>query len=115
MDCSLTGSSVHGILQARILERVAIPFPRGSSQPRGRTWVSAFQADTLPSEPPGKPGKTCIELAKHQIKDRRFLCGRVLVNKVSKEHLDEVHEALVLWPPDTKSQLIGKDSHAGKD
>ena len=31
MDCSLPGSSVHGILQARILERVAIPFFRGSS------------------------------------------------------------------------------------
>ena len=31
MDCSLPGSSVHGILQARILERVAIPFSRGSS------------------------------------------------------------------------------------
>ena len=31
MDCSLLGSSVHGILQARILERVAIPFSRGSS------------------------------------------------------------------------------------
>ena len=34
MDCSLPGSSVHGILQARILEWVAIPFSRGSSQPR---------------------------------------------------------------------------------
>ena len=34
MDCSLTGSSVHGILQARILEWVAMPFSRGSSQPR---------------------------------------------------------------------------------
>ena len=33
MDCSLPGSSVHGILQARILEWVAIPFSRGSSQP----------------------------------------------------------------------------------
>jgi len=32
MDCSLPGSSVHGILQARILEWVAIPFSRGSSQ-----------------------------------------------------------------------------------
>ena len=30
-DCSLPGSSVHGILQVRILERVAIPFSRGSS------------------------------------------------------------------------------------
>ena len=31
MDCSLPGSSVHGILQARMLEWVAIPFSRGSS------------------------------------------------------------------------------------
>ena len=34
MDCSLPGSSVHGILQARILKWVAISFSRGSSQPR---------------------------------------------------------------------------------
>ena len=34
------GSSVHGILQARILEWVAIPFSRGSSRPRDETWVS---------------------------------------------------------------------------
>ena len=34
MDYSLPGSSVHGILQARILEWVAIPFSRVSSQPR---------------------------------------------------------------------------------
>ena len=40
MDCSLSGSSVHGILHARILEWVAIPFSRGSSQPRDWTQVS---------------------------------------------------------------------------
>ena len=40
MDCSLTGSSVHGILQARILEWVAFPFSRGSSQPRDQMQVS---------------------------------------------------------------------------
>ena len=40
MDCSLPGSSVHEILQARILEWVAVPFSRGSSQPGGRTRVS---------------------------------------------------------------------------
>ena len=40
MDCSLPGSSVHGILQARILEWVAVPFVSGSSQPRNRTGVS---------------------------------------------------------------------------
>ena len=40
MDCSLPGSSVHGIFQARILEWVAIPFSRRSSQPRNQTQVS---------------------------------------------------------------------------
>ena len=40
MDCSLPGSSVHGVLQARILEWVDIPSSRGSSQPRDQTQVS---------------------------------------------------------------------------
>ena len=40
MDCSPPGSSVHGILQARILKRVATLFSRGSSQPRDQTQVS---------------------------------------------------------------------------
>jgi len=39
MDCSLPGSSIHGIIQARILESVAVPFSRGSSQPRDRTLI----------------------------------------------------------------------------
>ena len=42
MDCSPPGSSIRGILQARILESVAIFFPRGSSQPRDRTQVSCI-------------------------------------------------------------------------
>ena len=40
MDHSLPGSSVHGISQGRVLERVDLPFSRGSSQPRDWTWVS---------------------------------------------------------------------------
>ena len=40
MDCSPPGSSVHGISQARILEWVAISFPRESSRPRDRTCIS---------------------------------------------------------------------------
>ena len=40
MDCNLPGSLVHGILQARVLEWVAISFSRGSSHPRDRTRVS---------------------------------------------------------------------------
>ena len=39
VDCSLPGSSVRGILQAGILEWVAMPFSRGSSQPRNQTRV----------------------------------------------------------------------------
>ena len=42
MDCSLSGSSVHGIFQARVLEWVAISFSRGSSRPRNRTRVSCI-------------------------------------------------------------------------
>ena len=58
MDCGpLPCPSVHRILQARILEWVAMPSCRGSSPPRDRTPVSctALQADSLPSEPPWKP------------------------------------------------------------
>ena len=43
MDCSPPGSSVHGILQATILEWVAFPFSRGSSQPRNGTQVSRIE------------------------------------------------------------------------
>ena len=49
---------VHGILQTRILEWVAIPFSRGSSQPRDEPRSLALQADSLPAEPPGKPNKS---------------------------------------------------------
>ena len=40
MDCSLSGSSIHGIFQTRVLEWIAISFSRGSSRPRKRTRVS---------------------------------------------------------------------------
>ena len=49
IDCQLPGSSVHGILQARILEWVAMPFSRGSSQTRDRTRVS-HRSSPLPSK-----------------------------------------------------------------
>ena len=50
MDCSLPGSSVHGILQARVLEWIAILFSRGTSQPRDQLWSPASQAGSLPFE-----------------------------------------------------------------
>ena len=46
---------VHGILQARILEWLALPFSRGFSQPRDWTQVSCTAGGFLPAEPPGKP------------------------------------------------------------
>ena len=58
------GSSVHGILQARVLEWGAISFSRGSSRPGGRTLVSPLQADALPSEPPGEPRSVETEAKK---------------------------------------------------
>ena len=48
MDCSLPGSPVRGILQARTLEWVAISFSRGSSQPRDWTQVSSIAGRSFP-------------------------------------------------------------------
>ena len=64
MDCSPPGSSVHGILQARILEWVA---SRGSSQPRDRTRVSCifcFAGGFFITEPPGKLAHTQLHFFK---------------------------------------------------
>ena len=58
LDCSPPGSSVHGILQARILKWVLIPFSRESSQPRDQIHVSYvslhWQAGSLPLLPLGR-------------------------------------------------------------
>ena len=60
MDCSLTVSSVHGVSQAKILERVAIPFSRESSWPSD--WTCGFSTTELP----GKPiYVNCIRRQKH--------------------------------------------------
>ena len=56
MNGSLPGSSVHGILQARILQWIAISFSRGPPDSGIEPGSPASQADCLPSEPPGKPG-----------------------------------------------------------
>ena len=53
MDCSLPGSSIHGIFQARVLEWVAISFSRDLPNPGIVPESSTLQAGALPSEPPG--------------------------------------------------------------
>ena len=74
LDCSPPGSSVHGILQARILEWVAMSFFRGFSRPRDRTWgflcVLHWQAVSLPLALPGKPQlplTPCLELGQCKV------------------------------------------------
>ena len=71
IDCSLPGSSVHGISQARIPEQIVIFFSRGSSQPRDRIRVSVscnscigrqiFYHLFYITEPPGKPSFTQLQ------------------------------------------------------
>jgi len=55
-----TDYTVHGILQTRILEWVAVPFSRGSPQPRDQTQVSCIASGFLPPEPQGKPKNTGV-------------------------------------------------------
>ena len=58
MDRSLPGSSIHGILQARMLEWVAFSSPADLPDPGIESRSPTLQADALPSEPPGKPMTT---------------------------------------------------------
>ena len=70
MDYTSPGSSVHEVLQARILEWVAMPFSRESSNPGIKPRTRALQAGSLPPEPPGTQvmTNTCKEhfLKRHQ-------------------------------------------------
>ena len=64
MDCSPPGSSVHrdssGYTSSRILEWVATPSAKGLPHPGIEPGSPSFQADSLPSEPPGKPKNTGV-------------------------------------------------------
>ena len=71
MDCSLPGSSVHGIFQAIVLEWIAISLSRGSSWPRDRTQVSRIVDRRLTVWAPGKEScnflSSCSVLAPHSM------------------------------------------------
>ena len=62
MDCSLPGSSVHGISQARILKRVAISSPGDLPDPGIEPVSSALQVDSSPLSHPGSPSLIIREL-----------------------------------------------------
>ena len=55
MDCSPPSSSVHGVLQARILEWIAFPFSRDLPNPEIDPRSPALRVDSLPAEPQGSP------------------------------------------------------------
>ena len=58
MDCSSPGSSIHGILQARILEWVSFPPSGDLPDPGIKPRFPALEVDSLPAVPPGKPTNT---------------------------------------------------------
>ena len=100
--CSPPGSSVHGILQARILEQVALPSSRGSFWPRDQTCISYVSCI----------GRCVLYHALHQpvLKSLVYLSSDLF-----EYRNDAKAEIPVLWPPHAKTWLIGKDSDAGRD
>ena len=114
MDCSLPGSSVHGILQATILEWVAMPSFRGSSQPRDQThvsWVSYTVGEFFTTETLGKPILKKTEQQKYK-NSGEFL------NKVLKSSLTEEESGwnqpwdFIVRHMDLMSNSIRNESHS---
>ena len=124
MDCNPPGSSVHRGLQARILEWVAFPFSRGSSNPGIEPGPPALQVDYLPAEPPGKPKNTGVgslsllqqifptqELSQDSLHCRRILYqlsyerleGSPLLWASSKKQNDSFEQVLLPVRPTEKS------------
>ena len=82
--CDPMDYTFHGILQARILEWVAFPFSRRSSQPRDRTlWSLTLQVDSLPTEPQGKPKNTGVgSLSRENFNSKRYMLPSVYNNTI---------------------------------
>ena len=103
--CNLKDYTVHGILQGRILEWVAVPFSRGSFQPRDQTQVSHI-ADSLPTEPQRKPrniGVVSLSLLQGifpgQESNQGLLQCRQILYKLSYERSSRTSPKwLFLWP-----------------
>ena len=82
MDCSLSGSSVHEISQAGILEWITISFSKGSSQPRDRTHISCMAGRFFTTEPPGKTTKRYYQASNSGL-FRNFLSFKRLFSVIS--------------------------------
>ena len=86
MDCSPPGSSVHGTLQARILEWVAISFSRRSSQPRDQTCIPYVSGI----------GRQ-VHFHWRHLGSFSFMGGRELISGVTWSHLGSSHPPQFLW------------------
>ena len=88
--------TIHEILQARILEWVAFPFSRGSSQPKDRNRSPALQVNSLPVESPRKP-RWKIEKTKNKQTNKKHLIstasnyGITRLNKGYNKQVDSKH------------------------
>ena len=122
MECSSPGSSVHGIFQARILEWVAYPFSRGSSQPKNRTWVSSIAGRVFPNWAMREAwwclvfinpfflsyhSQKCPHLGLTVSLEFSFTCAIEFSASVSLTHrvlFNPMH--LNLWPPDSSHPCL---------
>ena len=118
LDCSPPGSSVQGIFQARILERVAISYSRGSSWPRDQTrasCTSCLAGGFFTSKPPGKPNMTIMNpvcrvgLQKAHIKT----WVRRMDHKILPPygHRDGLRKTLIFW---NKSSIFAPNSKSSQ-
>jgi len=97
MDCSPPDSSVHGILQARVLEWVAISFSRGSSRLGIEPRSPASQADSLPIELGGKPFLNLYFTMFHFYNQHEIFCEIKNFSKLtSKLHAQEEPLRIIL-------------------
>ena len=88
MDCSLPDSSVHGILQARILEWVPVPSSRGSSQPRDQIQVSRISGRFFTAESPEKPTLPCTKAQKTALSIRFIQHLSLLLAYMSHKYMN---------------------------
>ena len=134
MDCSLSGSSVRGIFQARVLEWLAISFFRGSSQSRNRTPVSRIATvwatrEALNHKESWTPKNRCfwtvvLEKSPREsktlmsflvCKEIQPICPKGNQPWIVIGRTDAEAEFPVLWPPEVKNWLVRKDPDGGKD
>ena len=115
MDSSPPGFSIRGILQARILEWIAISFSRRSSRPRDWAWSRALQADSLLMEAPRKPSGVLLNAES----DSDLALGWVCKSAYFSNKLPGTADAPTSWthsgvkglpqgPCGVQSQLHGK-------